>query len=124
MVTLYTLWQLVSLHEYVPGRRFNRYHELGQYAFGELCLLVYGLAFFFFILVRSAGLVFILSDRLEVSEEVKPKPTVTHGCQETVSYKPVLNEPKRLERTLWTEVQSAEGRNLGGTGVPGLAPVN
>lgn len=23
------------MHEMVPGRRFDRYHELGQYAFGE-----------------------------------------------------------------------------------------
>eukprot|EP00243_Klebsormidium_subtile_P008750 TRINITY_DN4211_c0_g1_i1.p1 TRINITY_DN4211_c0_g1~~TRINITY_DN4211_c0_g1_i1.p1 ORF type:complete len:482 (+),score=113.59 TRINITY_DN4211_c0_g1_i1:374-1819(+) len=51
VVTLYTLWQLVYLHEFVPGRRFNRYHELGQYAFGpklglwltvpwQLCVMV------------------------------------------------------------------------------------
>ncbi|KAE8688172.1 Lysine histidine transporter-like 1 [Hibiscus syriacus] len=35
VVTLYTLWQMVQMHEMVPGRRFDRYHELGQYAFGE-----------------------------------------------------------------------------------------
>lgn len=35
VVTLYTLWQMVEMHEMVPGRRFDRYHELGQYAFGE-----------------------------------------------------------------------------------------
>lgn len=35
IVTLYTLWQMVEMHEMVPGRRFDRYHELGQYAFGE-----------------------------------------------------------------------------------------
>ncbi len=31
------LWQLVEMHELEaePGRRFNRYHELGQYVFGE-----------------------------------------------------------------------------------------
>ncbi|KAF3781429.1 Lysine histidine transporter-like 6 [Nymphaea thermarum] len=33
-ITLYTSWQLIQLHEHVPGRRFSRYHELGQYAFG------------------------------------------------------------------------------------------
>lgn len=32
--TLYTLWQMCALHE-VKGKRFNRYHELGQYAFGQ-----------------------------------------------------------------------------------------
>ncbi|KAF8028277.1 hypothetical protein BT93_E1014 [Corymbia citriodora subsp. variegata] len=35
IITLYTLWQMVQMHEMVPGRRFDRYHELGQYAFGE-----------------------------------------------------------------------------------------
>lgn len=33
VTSLYTLWQLVELHEF-KGHRFNRYHELGQYAFG------------------------------------------------------------------------------------------
>ncbi|KAM7253935.1 hypothetical protein ACFE04_031617 [Oxalis oulophora] len=35
VITLYTLWQMVEMHEIVPGKRFNRYHELGQEAFGE-----------------------------------------------------------------------------------------
>lgn len=35
MITLYTLWQMVEMHEIVPGKRFDRYHELGQHAFGE-----------------------------------------------------------------------------------------
>ncbi|XWS69190.1 hypothetical protein CRYUN_Cryun04dG0158300 [Craigia yunnanensis] len=35
IITLYTLWQMVQMHEMVPGKRFDRYHELGQYAFGE-----------------------------------------------------------------------------------------
>ncbi|XP_031121448.1 lysine histidine transporter 2-like [Ipomoea triloba] len=34
-ITLYTLYQMVEMHECVPGRRFDRYYELGQYAFGE-----------------------------------------------------------------------------------------
>ena len=34
-ITLYTLWQMVEMHEMVPGKRFDRYHELGQEAFGE-----------------------------------------------------------------------------------------
>lgn len=29
IITLYTLWQLCSMHE-MNGKRFNRYHELGQ----------------------------------------------------------------------------------------------
>ncbi|KAK8526332.1 hypothetical protein V6N13_017380 [Hibiscus sabdariffa] len=35
LVTLYTLWQMVEMVEMIPGKRFDRYHELGQYAFGE-----------------------------------------------------------------------------------------
>ncbi|WVZ97149.1 hypothetical protein U9M48_042704 [Paspalum notatum var. saurae] len=35
VITLYTLWQLVEMHEMVPGKRFDRYHELGQHVFGE-----------------------------------------------------------------------------------------
>ncbi|KAJ4798863.1 Histidine amino acid transporter [Rhynchospora pubera] len=35
VITLYTLWQMVEMHEVVPGKRFDRYHELGQHAFGE-----------------------------------------------------------------------------------------
>ncbi|KAL0535075.1 hypothetical protein IC582_029389 [Cucumis melo] len=35
IITLYTLWQMVEMHEEVPGKRFDRYHELGQHAFGE-----------------------------------------------------------------------------------------
>ncbi|KAL8547049.1 hypothetical protein ACS0TY_006682 [Phlomoides rotata] len=35
IVTLYTLWQMVHMHEIVPGKRFDRYHELGQHAFGK-----------------------------------------------------------------------------------------
>lgn len=35
VITLYTLWQMVEMHEMVEGKRFDRYHELGQEAFGE-----------------------------------------------------------------------------------------
>ncbi|KAG9144183.1 hypothetical protein Leryth_021405 [Lithospermum erythrorhizon] len=35
IITLYTLWQMVEMHETVPGKRFDRYHELGQHAFGD-----------------------------------------------------------------------------------------
>ncbi|XP_019051467.1 PREDICTED: lysine histidine transporter-like 5 [Nelumbo nucifera] len=34
MTTLYSLWQLVELHEVVPGKRFDRYPQLGEHAFG------------------------------------------------------------------------------------------
>jgi amino acid permease len=35
VATLYTLWQMCDLHQIEGGRRFNRYHELGQYAIGR-----------------------------------------------------------------------------------------
>ncbi|KAK2377589.1 lysine histidine transporter [Trifolium repens] len=35
IITFYTLWQMVEMHEMVPGKRFDRYHELGQHVFGE-----------------------------------------------------------------------------------------
>jgi amino acid permease len=35
VITLYTLWQMVEMHECVPGKRFDRYHELGQHALGD-----------------------------------------------------------------------------------------
>ncbi|GMN42680.1 hypothetical protein TIFTF001_011888 [Ficus carica] len=35
VITFFTLWQMVEMHEMVPGKRFDRYHELGQHAFGE-----------------------------------------------------------------------------------------
>ncbi|XP_043716502.1 lysine histidine transporter-like 6 [Telopea speciosissima] len=33
-ITLYTIWQMIQLHECVPGTRFDRYHELSRHAFG------------------------------------------------------------------------------------------
>ncbi|KAI3464294.1 hypothetical protein Pfo_020957 [Paulownia fortunei] len=35
LVTWYTIWQLIQLHESESGKRFDRYSELGQHAFGE-----------------------------------------------------------------------------------------
>ncbi|CAN0896354.1 Lysine histidine transporter-like 5 [Linum grandiflorum] len=35
LITFYSLWLMVEMHEIVPGKRFDRYHELGQHAFGE-----------------------------------------------------------------------------------------
>ncbi|KAL2896514.1 Lysine histidine transporter 1 [Bienertia sinuspersici] len=35
IITFYTLWQMIEMHEIVPGKRFDRYHELGQHAFGK-----------------------------------------------------------------------------------------
>ncbi|XP_042965521.1 lysine histidine transporter-like 6 [Carya illinoinensis] len=33
-MTLNTLWQMIQLHECVPGTRFDRYVDLGRHAFG------------------------------------------------------------------------------------------
>ncbi|KAG2662920.1 hypothetical protein I3760_16G003800 [Carya illinoinensis] len=33
-MTLNTLWQMIQLHECVPGTRFDRYIDLGRLAFG------------------------------------------------------------------------------------------
>lgn len=33
--TLYTAWQMIEMHESVSGKRFDKYHELSQHAFGE-----------------------------------------------------------------------------------------
>ncbi|GFZ16108.1 transmembrane amino acid transporter family protein [Actinidia rufa] len=33
-ITLNTMWQLIQLHECVPGTRFDRYYDLGKHAFG------------------------------------------------------------------------------------------
>lgn len=35
IITLYTLWHMVEMHKIIPGKRLDRYHELGQVAFGE-----------------------------------------------------------------------------------------
>ncbi|KAJ6356928.1 hypothetical protein OIU78_004925 [Salix suchowensis] len=33
-MTLNTMWQMIQLHECVPGTRFDRYIDLGRHAFG------------------------------------------------------------------------------------------
>lgn len=34
VTTLNTMWQMINLHECVPGVRFDRYIDLGRHAFG------------------------------------------------------------------------------------------
>ncbi|XP_061339704.1 lysine histidine transporter-like 5 [Gastrolobium bilobum] len=34
IVTFYSLWQLVQMHELVAGKRFDRYFELGEHVYG------------------------------------------------------------------------------------------
>ncbi|CAA3018591.1 lysine histidine transporter-like 8, partial [Olea europaea subsp. europaea] len=79
---LYTLWLLVQLHEAVPGKRYNRYVELAEAAFGqklnEYLFLVsmrdgtgmfarfsppHG-AFFFFCFSIFANILFLLAPRM------------------------------------------------------------
>lgn len=57
---LYTLWILVQLHEAVPGKRYNRYVELAQAAFGNLNLhfsliLTFSLTKYFGLLILNRG---------------------------------------------------------------------
>ncbi|KAL7184189.1 hypothetical protein ACSBR2_026356 [Camellia fascicularis] len=33
-ITLNTMWQMIQLHECVPGVRFDNYYDLGRHAFG------------------------------------------------------------------------------------------
>ncbi|CAA3002605.1 lysine histidine transporter-like 6 [Olea europaea subsp. europaea] len=33
-ITLHTIWEMIQLHEYEPGVRFDRYYDLGRHAFG------------------------------------------------------------------------------------------
>ncbi|MED6159167.1 hypothetical protein PIB30_039770 [Stylosanthes scabra] len=33
-LTLNSMWQMIEMHECVPGTRFDRFHDLGRYAFG------------------------------------------------------------------------------------------
>ncbi|KAG6407945.1 hypothetical protein SASPL_130946 [Salvia splendens] len=33
VITLYTLWQMLEMYEMIPGKRLDRYHELGQVSF-------------------------------------------------------------------------------------------
>ncbi|XP_058775197.1 lysine histidine transporter-like 5 [Vicia villosa] len=35
LMTFYSLWQLVQMHEMVPGKRFDRYFDLGEHVFGS-----------------------------------------------------------------------------------------
>lgn len=39
LATVYHVWLLVRLHKAVPGRRYNRYVQLAQAAFGPAKML-------------------------------------------------------------------------------------
>ncbi|KAK9806916.1 hypothetical protein WJX72_007358 [[Myrmecia] bisecta] len=75
VVTLYTLWQLCAMHE-LPGHRFNRYHELGQHAFG-----------------RKAGLWIVIPFQLIVMVGLGIVYSVTGGQSMRAVYQMTCGEP-------------------------------
>ncbi|EFJ25874.1 hypothetical protein SELMODRAFT_270979 [Selaginella moellendorffii] len=89
VITLYTLWQMVEMHEMVPGKRFDRYHELGQEAFGE-----------------KLGLWIVVPQQLIVEVGVDIVYMVTGGTSlmrfyELVHCKPDDISCKHIKRTYW-----------------------
>ncbi|GJM95661.1 hypothetical protein PR202_ga12430 [Eleusine coracana subsp. coracana] len=98
---LYTLWILVKLHEAVPGRRYNRYMELAQAAFGEKLGLLLAL---FPTIYLSAGtataLILVGGETMKLFFQIvcgphcSPSPISTVECQSrppTISYEPVTS---------------------------------
>ncbi|CAH9116295.1 unnamed protein product [Cuscuta europaea] len=85
VITLYTLWQMVEMHEPEgegTGKRLNRYHELGQYAFGE-----------------KRGLYIVVPQQLVVQIGVNIVYMVTGGTSLMKFYNTVCPTCKPLKRT-------------------------
>ncbi|XP_030530913.1 lysine histidine transporter 1-like [Rhodamnia argentea] len=82
IITLYTLWQMVEMHEMVPGRRFDRYHELGQYAFGE-----------------KLGLYIVVPQQLVVEVGVNIVYMVTGGTSLKKFHDTVCSDCKKIKTT-------------------------
>uniref|UniRef100_A0A5B6Z6M8 Putative lysine histidine transporter 1 n=1 Tax=Davidia involucrata TaxID=16924 RepID=A0A5B6Z6M8_DAVIN len=82
VVTLYTLWQMVEMHEMVPGKRFDRYHELGQHAFGE-----------------KLGLYIVVPQQLIVEVGVNIVYMVTGGTSLQKFHNLVCKDCKSIKRT-------------------------
>ncbi|KAH7301615.1 hypothetical protein KP509_23G034700 [Ceratopteris richardii] len=83
-ITLYTLWQMVEMHEMIPGKRFDRYHELGQYAFGE-----------------KLGLWIVVPQQLIVEVGVDIVYMVTGGQSLMKFHDLVCPSCKRIRQTYW-----------------------
>ncbi|KAF9604401.1 hypothetical protein IFM89_006410 [Coptis chinensis] len=84
IITLFTLWQMVEMHEMVPGKRFDRYHELGQHAFGE-----------------KYGLWIILPQQLVVDVGTNIVYMVTGGTSLKKFYDTVYPQGKDIKLTYW-----------------------
>ena len=84
IITLYTLWQMVEMHEMVPGKRFDRYHELGQYAFGE-----------------KLGLYIVVPQQLIVEVSVNVIYMVTGGKSLQKFHDTVCSSCKRIKLTFF-----------------------
>lgn len=90
VITLFTLWQMVQMHEAVPGRRFDRYHELGQYAFGE-----------------KLGLWIVVPQQLMVQVGTDIVYMVTGGKSLQKSYSSVCSSCKPIRTTFFIMVFAA-----------------
>ncbi|KAJ7536315.1 hypothetical protein O6H91_12G064200 [Diphasiastrum complanatum] len=84
IITLYTLWQMVEMHEMVPGKRFDRYHELGQQAFGE-----------------KLGLWIVIPQQLIVEVGVDIVYMVTGGKSLKNFYSLVCKDCKHIRQSYW-----------------------
>ncbi|KAM7269710.1 hypothetical protein ACFE04_025207 [Oxalis oulophora] len=84
VVTLYTLWQMVEMHEMVPGKRFDRYHELGQHAFGE-----------------KLGLWIVVPQQLVVEVGTDIVYMVTGGKSMKKIHKMLCQDCKEIRQTYW-----------------------
>ena len=83
-ITLYTLWQMVEMHEMVKGKRFDRYHELGQHAFGE-----------------KLGLWIVVPQQLIVEVGVDIVYMVTGGTSLQKFHDLVCESCPKIRRTFW-----------------------
>eukprot|EP01018_Ginkgo_biloba_P036309 Gb_14022 [translate_table: standard] len=89
-ITLYTLWQLSEMHEIVPGKRFDRYHELGQHALGE-----------------KLGLWVVVPLNLMVEVGVDIVYMVTGGKSLKKFHETVCTSCKRLRQSYWILIFSS-----------------
>ncbi|KAG7598391.1 Amino acid transporter transmembrane domain [Arabidopsis suecica] len=84
LITMYTLWQMVEMHEIVPGKRLDRYHELGQHAFGE-----------------KLGLWIVVPQQLIVEVGVDIVYMVTGGASLKKVHQLLCSDCKEIRTTFW-----------------------
>ncbi|RDX83730.1 Lysine histidine transporter 1, partial [Mucuna pruriens] len=80
--TLYTAWEMIEMHEPEPGKRCDRYHELGQYAFGE-----------------KLGLWIVVPPQLMVEVSVNIVYMITGGNSIMKIYETLCDDCKPIKRT-------------------------